>query len=180
MGDLAAHDRQLDLGAHELLLVGILGRDRHARVAEHGFGAGGGHDDVVLAVDGLDERVAQVPQTAVLVDVFGFVVGDGGRAVGAPVHDALALVDEAVVVPLHEELADRGDVVGVEGEVLVGIVAGAAHALDLLDDRGAVFAAPFVAGLDELLAADFKTADALLGELLVDLGLRGDTGVVGA
>ena len=84
------------------------------------------------------------------------------------------------MVPLDEELAHGGDVVGVEGEMLVGVVAGAAHALDLLDDRGAVFAAPFVAGLDELLAANLKTADTLFGQFLVDLGLRGDAGVVGA
>ena len=61
-GDDAIDEGQADLRAHELLLVGVFGRDRHARVAEHGLGARGGHDDVLVPVDRLDERVAQMPE----------------------------------------------------------------------------------------------------------------------
>lgn len=88
--NLAVDDRQHDGLAHEGGLLGVLRGDRNARVAEHGLGARGGDDDIVLAVDRLGQRVAQVPQVALLVLVLGLVVRDGGGAVGAPVNDALA------------------------------------------------------------------------------------------
>ena len=179
-GDLAVDDGELDGLAHEGGLLGVLRGDGDARVAEHGLGARGGDDDVVLAVDRLGQRVAQVPQVALLVLVLGLVVRDSGGAVGAPVDDALAAVDQAVVVPVAEHLAHGLGVVLVHGEALVVEVDGAAHALDLLDDDAAVLVGPIPAGVDKLVATDLQAADALALELLVDLGLRGDTGVVGA
>ena len=92
-GDLTVDDGKLDGLAHEGGLLGVLRGNGDARVAEHGLGARSGDDDVVLAVDRLGQRVAQVPQVALLVLVLGLVVRDGGGAVGAPVDDALAAVD---------------------------------------------------------------------------------------
>ena len=178
-GDLAVDDRQHDGLAHEGGLLGVLRGDGDARVAEHGLGARGGDDDVVLAVDRLGQRVAQVPQVALLVLVLGLVVRDGGGAVGAPVDDALAAIDQTVVVPVAEDLTHGLGVVLVHGEALVIEVDGAAHALDLLDDDAAVLVGPVPAGVDKLVAANLQAADALALEFLVDLGLRGDTGVVG-
>ena len=178
--DLTVDDRQHDGLAHEGGLLGVLRGDGDARVAEHGLGARGGDDDVVLAVDRLGQRVAQVPQMALLVLILGLVVRDGGGAVGAPVDDALAAVDQAVVVPVAEHLAHGLGVVLVHGEALVVEVDGAAHALDLLDDDAAVLVGPVPTGVDKLIAANLQAADALALELLVDLSLRGNTGVVGA
>ena len=179
-GDLAVDDGELDGLAHKGGLLGVLRGDSDARVAEHGLGARGSDDDVVLAVDRLGQWVAQVPQVALLVLVLGLVVRDGGSAVGAPVDDALATIDKTVVVPVAEHLAHGLGVVLVHGKALVVEVDGAAHALDLLDDDAAVLVGPIPAGVDKLIATDFQAADALALELLVDLGLRGDTGVVGA
>ena len=179
-GDLTVDDRQHDGLAHEGGLLGVLRRDGDARVAEHGLGARGGDDDVVLAVNRLGQRVAQVPQVALLVLILGLVVRDGGGAVGAPVDDALATVDQAVMVPVAEDLTHSLGVILVHGEALVVEVDGAAHALDLLDDDAAVLVGPVPTGVDKLIAADLQAADALALELLVDLSLRGDTGVVGA
>ena len=178
-GDLTVDDGELDGLTHKGGLLGVLRGDSHARVAEHGLGARSGDDDVVLAVDRLGQRVAQVPQVTLLVLVLGLVVRDGGGAVGAPVDDALAAVDQAVVVPVAEHLAHGLGVVLVHGKALVIKVDGAAHTLDLLDDDAAVLVGPIPAGVDKLIAADLQAADALALELLVDLGLRGDTGVVG-
>ena len=178
--DLAVDDREHDGFTHEGGLLGILRGDGNARVAEHSLGARGGDDDVVLAVDRLGQRVAQVPQVALIVLVLGLVVRDSGGAVGAPVDDALAAVDQAVVVPVAEDLADGLCIVLVHGKALVVEVDGAAHALDLLDDDAAVLVGPVPAGVDKLVASNLQAADALALELLVDLGLRGDTGVVGA
>ena len=179
-GNLAVDDRQHDGLAHEGGLLGVLRGDGNARIAEHGLGARGGDDDVVLAVDRLGQRVAQVPQVTLLVLILGLVVRDGGGAVGAPVDDALAAVDQAVVIPVAKDLAHGLGVILVHGETLVVEVDGAAHALDLLDDDAAVLVGPVPAGVDKLIATDLQAADALALELLVDLGLRGDTGVIGA
>ncbi len=179
-GNLAVDDRQHNSLTHEGGLLGILRGDGDARVAEHGLGARGGDDDVVLAVDRLGQRVAQVPQVALLVLILGLIVRDGGGAVRAPVDDTLAAVDQTVVVPVAEDLAHGLRVVRVHGKALVIEVDGAAHALNLLDDDAAVLVGPIPAGVDKLVATDLQAADALALELLVDLGLRGDTGMVGA
>ena len=178
--NLTVYDGELNCLTHEGGLLGVLRGDGDARVAEHGLGARGGDDDVVLAVDRLGQRVAQVPQVALLVLVLGLVVRDSGGAVGAPVDDALAAIDQAVVVPVAEDLAHGLGIVLVHGEALVVEVDGAAHTLDLLDDDAAVLMGPVPAGVDKLVATDLQAANALTLELLVDLGLRGDTGVVGA
>ncbi len=179
-GDIAIDDRKLHRGADELVLVVVLRTDRNTRVSEHGLGTRGGNDDVILTVDGFGERVAQMPQMPILFLVLGLIVGDGGGAVRAPIHDALTAIDKVVVVPIAEHLADRLRVVGVHGEMRIGEVDGAAHALDLLDDVSAVFMCPVPAGIDERIAADLAARDALGGELLVNLRLRGDAGMVGA
>ena len=179
-GNLTVDDRQHDGLTHKGGLLGILRRDGDTRVAEHGLGARGGDDDIVLAVDRLGQRIAQVPQVALLVLVLGLVVRDGGGAVGAPVDDALAAIDQAVMIPVAEDLAHGLDIVLVHGEALVVKVNRAAHALDLLDDDAAVLVGPVPAGVDKLVATDLQAADALAFELLIDLGLRGDTGMVGA
>ena len=153
-GDLAVDDGELDGLTHEGGLLGVLRGDSDARVAKHGLGARGGDDDVILAVDRLGQRVAQVPQVALLVLIFGLVVRDGGGAVGAPVNDTLATVDQAVVVPIAEDLAHGLCVILVHGEALVVEVDGATHALDLLDDDAAVLVGPVPAGVDKLIATD--------------------------
>ena len=104
-GDLAVDDGQHDGLANKGLFLGVLGADGNTRVAQHGLGTSGGDNDVILAVDGLGQRVAKVPQVAVLLLVLGLVIGDGGGTAGTPVDDALAAVDQAVVVPVAEHLA---------------------------------------------------------------------------
>ena len=178
-GDLAVDDRQLDGLAHKGGLLGILGRDGHAGIAQHGLGTRGGNNNVILAVHRLGERVAQVPQMAVLVMVFGLVVRDSGGAVGAPVDDALTAIDQAVMIPIAKHATHGLGIIGIHGKALVVEVDRAAHALDLLDDDAAVLMGPIPAGVDKLVATDLQAADALALELLIDFGLRGDTRVIG-
>ena len=84
------------------------------------------------------------------------------------------------MVPVAEHLTHGLGVILVHGKALVIEVDGAAHTLNLLDDDAAVLVGPIPASVDKLLATNLQAADALALELLVDLGLCGDTGVVGA
>jgi hypothetical protein len=60
-------------------------------------------------------------------------------------------------------------------------VAGSAELAELAEDDAAVLVAPCGRDLDELLAAEVVARPAFfLAELLLDAGLRGDAGVVGA
>ncbi len=178
-GNLAVDQRQLHRLAHQALVALVGGVHSHASVAQHGLGARGGHHQVLHAVHWLGKRVTQVPQVPGLVLVFRLVVGDGGGAAGAPVDDALAAVDDAVVVPVDEHAAHGAAELGAHGELLVSVVAGAAHGRYLLDDAPAIVAPPFLARLDECLAPYLAAVDALGGQVLVHLGLRGDARVVG-
>ena len=179
-GNLAIDERQAHLRADELLLRGIFRRNGHAGVAEHGLGTRGGHNDVFLPVDGLDERITQMPQMTDFINVLGFIVGYGRRAMGTPVHDALSPVDELVMVPIGEHLAYRMRIIIVEREMLVVIIARAAHALDLAHDGVAIFLAPFPAFFDERIATDLQTRNTTVGKRLIHLRLRGDARMIGS
>ena len=68
----------------------------------------------------------------------------------------------------------------VHGEPLTVPVDTVAEAAHLAEDPAAVLLLPLPDALDELLAAEVVPGLALLGELLLDLVLRGDAGVVHA
>ncbi|MDT4818223.1 hypothetical protein FQZ97_513140 [compost metagenome] len=181
--DAAAHQGQLDEGADQALVALVFRVHGNGAVAEHGFRTGGGDDQVVLAVGGLvavGQGVAQVPQAALLVVVLHFEVGDGGVELGVPVDQALATVDQAVFVQAHEGFLDRIGQALVHGEALARPVHGGAEAADLPGDGAAGLVLPLPDLLQELLAAQVVTGDALGGQLALHHHLGGDAGVVGA
>ena len=180
--DAPAHQRQVDEGADQggVTLVFRVHGDR--AVTQHGFRTGGGDDQVVLAVGGLvavGQRVAQVPEVALLVVVLHFQVGNGGVELGVPVDQALAAVDQAVLVQAHEGFLDRFGEAVVHGEALARPVHGGAQAADLAGDGAAGLVLPLPDLLEELLAAQVMTGDALRGQLALHHHLGGDAGVVG-
>ena len=148
-GDLAPDQRQDAALADEVLKLLVLRVDGHAGVAQHGLRPGGGHGDEAAAVR---ERIADVPQVAGLVLVLHLRVGKRGEAVGAPVDDAAALVDEALFVEGAEGLAHGPGAHVVHGEAAAGPVAGGAEGLLLLHDAAAVLLLPGPDALQELLA----------------------------
>jgi len=139
-------------------------------------GRNGGHGHLAAAV----EVVVDVVEGVVDLALLDFEVGDRRAAARIPVDDVAVAVDVALLVEVHEHAHDRSHVALVEGEPLLVVVAGRTEPLELLDDRRAVLLAPLPRALDEFLAADLLAAGPLLGELLLDLCLGGDPGVVGA
>ena len=163
--------------ADHVLVPLVLGVDGDGGVAEHGLGAGGRDDDVLVAVlDG----VFEVPEEGGVFAVLHFCVRKGGLAAGAPVDDAIPAVDEPLVIEVDEHLAHGARAVFVHGEGEAGPICRDAHLFELLDDAAAVLLLPLPGAAQELFAADVFFGQALLFHLLDDLDLRRDGGVVAA
>ena len=175
----------------------------NAGIAKHGLRPGRGDHDIiaglgasriavliedrVLIGDAVSERIAKVPEGALDFFLLDFEVRDGGLKVWVPVHEPLVAVDEALIVEVYENLADRflhlvvriGAVA--HGEALILPVAGRAEAFQLLDDLAAGFLSPFPNTVDEGFAAEAGAAlIAVCGELALNHHLGRDTGMVRA
>ena len=80
----------------------------------------------------------------------------------APVDHVLAAVDQALFVEADEGFADGAGEAGIQREALAGPVAACADAVHLSDDGAAGLLFPFPDVLEELLAAEVASLDALL------------------
>ena len=166
--DRAVHDGQHGGLAHEVLPSRVVRVHRHACIAQHGLGAGGRHLYIFWILDfgfwilglAIVHRpssivrygVANGPQIALLLLVLHFEVGEGGGATGAPVDDALALVDKPFVVQVLEHGAHGFCRARVHGESLASPVARGSQAANLVADLRAVLVHVLPFPLEELLA----------------------------
>ena len=181
--DVPADDRQFGELADQLGVALVFRVHRDRGVAQQGFRTGGGDHQVIQAFAGLravHQRVAQVPEVALLVVVFHFQVGYRGVQLGVPVHQAFAAVDQAVFMQAHEGFLDRFGEAVVHGEALARPVHRRAQATNLPGDVAAGLFLPFPDLLQELLPAEVVAAHALGAELALDHHLGGDAGVIGA
>ena len=160
-----------------MLVAFVLRVHRHGGVPQHGLGSGGGDDQVIA---GALNRVAEVPQGALLFLVEHLQVGDGGVEHRVPVHQALAPVDQAVVVEAHEHLLHRLRQSRVHGEALPGPVHGGAQAADLAGDIAAGLGLPFPDLIEEFLPPQVVAGNPLRPQLALHHHLGGDAGVVRA
>src|SRR3546814_3850629 len=170
--DLAAMrlrpDRDLAQLADDRRVARVRRMHRHRAVAEHGFGAGGGDGDVVaglaqgdvavgVALDvfvGLaaGQGVLEVPHVAGHFAVLDLEVRDRGLQHRVPVDQALAAVDQALLVQAHEGLDDGVGGPRVPGEHAARPVAAGADAAHLPLDGVARLRTPLPALLPESLA----------------------------
>jgi hypothetical protein len=149
----------------------------HRRVAQHGFGARGGHHDVAAAVR---QWIAQVPELAAAFLVFHFEIAEGRLERGIPLDHAGAAVDASGLVAFHEDVA-HGAVQGrVQGEAVAGPVHGAAQALELVLDGPLVLLFPVPDARLEGIAAQLMPVRAFRLELALHHHLGGDAGMIGA
>ena len=181
--DAAANQRQLNEFTDQGFIAFVFRVYRNRRVAEHGFRAGGGDDQVVQAFCGLgavSQRVAQVPQETFLVVVFHFKVGDRRVQLGVPVDQALAAIDQAVFVQAYKGFFHRFRQAVVHGETLAAPVYRRAQATDLTADVATGLIFPFPDFFQELLAAQVVAVQTLCFDLTLNQHLGCDTRVVGA
>ena len=175
--DFALAQRQLDALADQVLVALVLGMHHHRHVAQHGFRAGGGNDELARAVG---QGVGDVPQRAVFFLVLHLQVGHGGLQHRVPVHQPLAAVNQPLFVQLDKGFGDDFGELVVHGEVFAAPVHRVAQAAHLRGDGVAGFFLPFPHFLHEFGAAQVVAADALLLQLALHHDLRGNARVVGA
>ena len=176
-GDLAPDERERERFADHVLIARVLGVHRNGGVAEHRLGTGRGD---LHAAGTVRQRIADMPEEAVLLHVFDLNVGKGGLAVRTPVDDTLAAVDISLFVQAAERLAHGLGALLVHREALALPVARRAERFELLHDAVAVVLLPVPHTVQELFAAEIEARETLLAELGLHLGLRGDAGVVNA
>ena len=178
-GDAAPNQRQDDELPDQVLVARILGMHRHRGVAQHGFGPGGGDRDP--GVGQPFERVLEIPEMALHLDLLDLEVGDGGEELRVPVDQTLVLVDEAGAIKLDEDPQNGARQPLVHGEALARPVAGCTEPLELADDGAAGLRLPGPHPLQELLAPHGAAARLLpLHQLALDHHLGGDAGMVHA
>ncbi len=103
-GNLSVHQRQYHRFADEMLIPFILGMDGHGRITQHGLGSGGCNLNILIAVF---NRIANMPETAVLFLILNFGIRNGGSAAGTPVDDSLAPVDEPLFIEADKHFQNR-------------------------------------------------------------------------
>ena len=175
-GNLFVQQRQNDMAAVQVGIARVLAVDGNGGIAQHGFGAGGGQ---FQHLTGLLDRVQQVPETAVLLLVFHFGVRDGSVAVGAPVHHAVAAVDQALIIQAHKHFFYGVGAALVHGKALTLPVAGAAQLFQLADNAAAI-SVPCPGALQKAIAAQHFFGQALLAHGGNHLGFGGNGSMVGA
>ena len=174
--------RHEHVASEEVAVALVLRVHGDAGVGGDRLGPRGGDDEVLTRrlVALVEHGVAEVPERAGLVVVLDLEVGERGAAVDAPVDDALAAVDEAVLVEVHERLAHGALARLVHRERLAFPVGGGAEPPVLLGDARARAPDELPDALQERLAADVVAGDALGGEFALDERVDGDGGVVDA
>src|SRR5215470_4240124 len=139
-------DRDL---ADQMLEPFVLWMHGDGDVAEHGLGPRSSDgDEFARAFD----RIFDVPELALALDLLHFEIGDRGLELGIPVDEPLVLIDQALAVERDKDLPHRARQSLVHGEALARPVAGRAEPLELADDDAAGFGLPFPDTFDESLA----------------------------
>src|SRR5262249_59934254 len=100
--DAPADQRKNGVAADETRVTLIIGVNRYRDVAEHGLWPRGRDGDEGRSVVRIEarpcERIADVPEMPLDLDLLHFEVGDGGAERGVPIDQPLVLVDEAGAV----------------------------------------------------------------------------------
>ncbi len=111
-----------------------------------------------------------------------FFVGQGRERRGTPVHHALAAINEAFFVEVHEHALHAARIFRVHREALARPVARRAELFQLLNDDAAFFVFPFPDFLEKFFAAEVIAMFyfSFLLERAFDDGLRGDARVIRA
>ena len=119
-----------------------------------------------------------MPEMACLLLIHHLRIRNGRVADRTPVDDAASLIDPALFMHLAEHFRHGPVAALVHGKALPFPVAGGAQLFQLSDNPSAVFLFPFPGSLKEAVSSQILLAYSLFLQLLNDLYLRGDAGMV--
>ena len=172
--------RTVHVFANEVRVAGIVGVHGHGRVGGDCFRPSGG--DGQEGARKLHHLHTEVVHEALLFLHHDLLVGERREGRRAPVHHALAAVDQALLVEVHEHLLDAPRILRVHGEAGAGPIAGGTERAQLLENNSAVGLLPFPDLGHQRLAAKVVAVLDLAGLLegLLDDVLGGDTCMIGA
>ena len=109
--NFAPDQRQDHVLADERLVALVVRMHRDRGVAQHGLRPRGGDDDEgrrIVRIESLAfDRIAQVPEVALGLDLHHFQIGNRGEQLGVPVDQPLVLVDQPLAVKLDENFKHR-------------------------------------------------------------------------
>ena len=181
----AADQRQDHVLADQMRVAFVVRMHRDRGVAEHGLGPrGGDHDEGrgIVGIEGLAfQRIAQIPEAALDLDLLHLEIGNRGQQLRVPVHQPLVFVDQPLAMQLDEHLDDGARQALVHGEAFARPVAGGAEPLQLVDDDAAALGLPLPDPFEEFGAAHLAPARLLpFHQLPLDHHLGRDAGVIGA
>ena len=175
-GELSTDQRKNRIFADEMPIALVIRMNCDAGIAQHGLRAGRGYDELFV---GVLNGIADVPEMTGHILVLHFGVRERGAAVGAPVDDPAAFVDQAFLIQLTEGLAYGLGADIVHGEAVAFPVAGNTEAFLLLNDAVAVLVLPVPYTLQKLFTSQIIAGQAfLLAQFFLHTDLRGDAGVI--
>ncbi len=112
-----------------MLVAFIVRVHGYGGIAQHGFRASGGNNQIVFAVFGFGttaQGITQMPEMALFFLVLYFKVGDGGVELRVPVHQALATVYQSFIIKPYKDFLNRLVKAVVHGEALMVPIHGVA------------------------------------------------------
>ena len=182
---------QVHFFADQMFVTFVFGVNGQSAVGHHGFRTGGGNGHAFLhhtvnQLRAVSKRVQDVMHLAVGFGVFHFQVRHCALQHRVPADQALAAVNQALLVQLHKGLGHHFGQLVVHGEVLARPVYAIAHAAHLLRDGVARLFFPFPHFGHKVFAcfgrrwAHVVAANTLALQLALHHNLRGNAGVVGA
>ena len=163
---------------------------RQSAIGHHGLGAGGGNRHAFLhhAVNQLrplGKRVADVVHLPIRFGGFDFQVRHRAHQHRVPIDQALATVNQTLLVELDKGVGDHGRQLVVHGEVFAAPVHAVAHAAHLLGDGVARLLFPLPHFGNEIFTRHIRggphvvAADALGLQLALHHDLGGNACMVG-
>ena len=172
--------RTVHVFANEVRVARIVGVHGHRGVSGDRLRPGGGNGQERARK--LHHLHTEVVHEALLFLHHDLLVGERREGRRAPVHHALAAVDQALLVEVHEHLLDAPRILRVHGEAGAGPIAGGTERAQLLENNSAVGLLPFPDLGHQRLAAKVVAVLDLAGLLegLLDDVLGGDTCMIGA
>ena len=181
--DEPADERQPHVLAMQMGVALVMRMHGDGGVAEHRLRPRrrDGDERAGVASGGVDDRIFEMPEMALRLDLLDLEIGNRGLQLRVPVDEALVLVDQPFAVELDEHLAHGRAQSLVHGEAFARPVAGGAEPLQLVDDRAARLRLPRPDPFEKFRAAQGATIGLLaFRELALDDHLRRDAGMVGA